>query len=154
MLPITDPKMTRFIITLQEAVNLVFKALMRMEGGEVFVPKIPSTTILDIARAVDPACKTKVIGIRPGEKLHECMIPADEARNTIEFGDHFVILPAYCNWSNKPPAYFDEGTICREGFSYSSDNNALWLTVEQLRSMIQENDQANLDASQPVTHAA
>lgn len=75
VLPITDPKMTRFIITLQEAVNLVVKAFTRMEGGEVFVPKIPSTTVLDIATAVDSTCETKVIGIRPGEKLHECMIP-------------------------------------------------------------------------------
>jgi UDP-N-acetylglucosamine 4,6-dehydratase len=155
LLPITDPKMTRFIITLQEAVNLVIKAFMRMEGGEVFVPKIPSTTILDIARAVDPTCKTKFIGIRPGEKLHECMIPADEARNTMEFDDHFVIQPAHSHWSNKPPAYADEGTCCQEGFSYSSDNNADWLTVEQLRAMIAKDcEQANLDASQPGKQAA
>jgi UDP-N-acetylglucosamine 4,6-dehydratase len=142
ILPITDPKMTRFIITLQESVNLVIKAFERMEGGEVFVPKIPSTTILDIARAVDPTCKTKVIGIRPGEKLHECMIPSDEARHTLEFDDHYIIQPAFRSWSSKPPAYAAEGRACADGFNYSSDNNSQWLSVEQLRLMIHR-DSAN-----------
>lgn len=135
-LPITDPQMTRFIITLQDAVNLVVKAFMRMEGGEVFVPKIPSTRILDIATAVDSSCRTKVIGIRPGEKLHECMIPADEARHTMEFDDHYVIQPSFRSWSNTEPAYAHEGKMCEEGFSYSSDNNTDWLSVEQLQTMI------------------
>ncbi|MDE0935795.1 MAG: UDP-N-acetylglucosamine 4,6-dehydratase (inverting) [Mariniblastus sp.] len=136
VLPITDPKMTRFIITLQEAVNLVIKAFTRMEGGEVFVPKIPSTTILDIATAVDSTCKTEVIGIRPGEKLHECMIPADDARNTLEFSDHFIIQPTFRSWSGTPPHYANEGIQCPNGFSYSSDNNLAWLTIDQLRTMI------------------
>jgi UDP-N-acetylglucosamine 4,6-dehydratase len=136
VLPITDPKMTRFIITLEQSVNLVLKAFEKMEGGEVFVPKIPSTTILDIARAVDPNCATKVIGIRPGEKLHECMIPADEARHTLEFDDHYIIQPAFRSWSNKPPAYLETGLACDEGFNYSSDNNVQWLTIAQLQSMI------------------
>ncbi len=136
VLPITDPKMTRFIITLQEGVNLVVKAFNRMEGGEVFVPKIPSTTILDIARAVDANCKTKVIGIRPGEKLHECMIPADEARHTLEFDDHYIIQPTFRSWTSQPPAYASEGTACEEGFCYASDNNSQWLSINDLRSMI------------------
>jgi UDP-N-acetylglucosamine 4,6-dehydratase len=136
VLPITDPKMTRFIITLQEGVNLVVKAFERMDGGEVFVPKIPSTTILDIAKAVDPTCKTKVIGIRPGEKMHECMIPADEARHTLEFADHYVIQPTFRSWTSEQPAYAAEGTPCADDFCYSSDNNSEWLTVPQLQSMI------------------
>lgn len=136
VLPITDPKMTRFIITLDAGVQLVFKAFEKMEGGEVFVPKIPSTRILDIARAVDPDCKIKVIGIRPGEKLHECMIPVDEARQTLEFDDHYVIQPAFRSWTSKPPSYAAAGRPCAEGFSYSSDNNDDWLSIDQLRSLI------------------
>lgn len=143
VLPITDPKMTRFIITLQAAVDLVVKAFVRMEGGEVFVPKIPSTTILDIARAVDPTCETKIIGIRPGEKLHECMIPVDEARHTLEFDDHYVIQPTFRSWSNSPPAYADEGILCKDGFCYSSDINSDWLTIPQLRAMIAQDFENN-----------
>lgn len=139
-LPITDPKMTRFIITLEEGVKLVMKAFGKMDGGEVFVPKIPSTTILDIAHAIAPECKTKIIGIRPGEKLHECMIPADEARHTLEFDDHFVIQPAFRSWSTTPPAYASEGTPCPEGFSYSSDNNEVWLNVDLIREMIRQDE--------------
>ena len=108
-LTITDPEMTRFIITLQEGVEFVIKTFSRMHGGEVFVPKIPSTTILDIARAVAPHCETRTIGIRPGEKLHECMIPEDEARQTLEFDDHFVIQPTFRSWSDQRPEYLDRG---------------------------------------------
>ena len=135
-LPITHPEMTRFIITLPEGVAFVMKAFEKMAGGEVFVPKIPSTRILDIAHAVAPNCKTKVIGIRPGEKLHECMIPSDEAMQTIEFEDHFIIEPSFRSWSDKAPAYMAEGTRCPEGFSYASDNNTDWLSIDQLRTMI------------------
>ncbi|MDB4777960.1 UDP-N-acetylglucosamine 4,6-dehydratase (inverting) [bacterium] len=136
-LPITDPSMTRFIITLDEGIRLVATAFDWMKGGEVFVPKIPSTTILDIATAVAPECKTKVVGIRPGEKLHECMIPADEARQTLEFEDHFIIQPSIRSWSNETPTYRESGTPCPEGFSYSSDNNTQWLTQQQLQHLIQ-----------------
>jgi UDP-N-acetylglucosamine 4,6-dehydratase (inverting) len=136
VLPITDPKMTRFIITLEDAVEFVMKAFAKMEGGEVFVPKIPSARIMDIASAVDETCKTEVVGIRPGEKLHECMIPADEARQTIEFDDHFIIQPGFRSWSSKTPGYLNEGCQCPAGFSYSSDNNAEWLSVPELRQMI------------------
>jgi len=128
--------MTRFIITLDEAVALVVKAFNRMEGGEVFVPKIPSARILDIAQAVAPQCDTEVVGIRPGEKLHECMLPADEARQTLEFKDHFIIQPSFRMWTNKPPRYASHGTPCEEGFCYASDTNPEWLSVEQLRAMI------------------
>jgi UDP-N-acetylglucosamine 4,6-dehydratase (inverting) len=138
VLPITDPSMTRFIITLMEGVKLVFTAFDRMEGGEIFVPKIPSTTILDIAKAVGPNCETKIIGIRPGEKLHECMIPADEARHTLEFDDHYIIQPAFRSWTTDAPQYAAQGKRCPEGFSYSSDNNDAWLTTEQIQIMLQE----------------
>jgi UDP-N-acetylglucosamine 4,6-dehydratase len=139
-LPITDPEMTRFIITLDQGVAFVIKAFETMAGGEVFVPKIPSTRILDIARAVAPHCKTKIIGIRPGEKLHECMIPADEAKQTIEFDDHFVIEPAFRNWTDQRPKYLAQGNRCPDGFCYSSDVNDHWLSIEQLRSMIPFNE--------------
>ena len=135
-LPITDPAMTRFIITLDEGIRLVATAFDWMNGGEVFVPKIPSTTILDLATAVAPECSTKIIGIRPGEKLHECMIPADEARQTLEFTNHYIIQPSFRSWTNETPTYRELGTPCEEGFSYSSDNNSQWLTIEQLRNLI------------------
>ena len=137
VLPITHPQMTRFIITLDQGVEFVLRAFERMEGGEVFVPKIPSTTILDIARAVAPECATKVVGIRPGEKLHECMIPVDEARQTLEFDDHFIILPSKRSWSKVPPPYVAAGQPLPEGFSYSSDSNAEWLNVAQVAAMIE-----------------
>ncbi len=137
VLPITHPEMTRFIITLEQGVDFVLRAFERMEGGEVFVPKIPSTTILDIARAIAPECGTRIVGIRPGEKLHECMIPLDEARQTLEFEDHFIIQPAKRSWSKSPPHYAAAGQPLPEGFSYSSDSNADWLDAAQVASLIE-----------------
>ena len=137
-LPITDPEMTRFIITLDEGIELVRTAFQWMQGGELFVPKIPSTTILDIARAVAPECKTKTIGIRPGEKMHECMIPADEARQTVEFDKHFIIQPAFRSWTSEPPQYHEAGKSCTPGFFYTSDNNKQWLDPKQLSRLIAE----------------
>jgi UDP-N-acetylglucosamine 4,6-dehydratase len=136
VLPITDPNMTRFIITLQQGVQFVLDSLSRMTGGEVFIPKIPSTRILDIAQAVAPECATKIVGIRPGEKLHECMIPQDEARQTLQFDDHFVITPALRFWTER--AIGQGGRPCGPDFSYSSDNNDHWLTIEQIRQMIED----------------
>lgn len=137
VLPITDPNMSRFIITLEQGVWFVLDAMQKMAGGEVFVPKIPSVTILDIARAVAPECKTKVVGIRPGEKLHECMIPADEARLAVEFDDHFVIKPSQRSWDNCIPWYEKSGKPCSNGFSYASDSNDRWLNPAELRELIQ-----------------
>ena len=136
VLTITDPEMTRFMITLREGVDLVLTAFKWMHGGEVFVPKIPSTTIRDIAKAVAPNCPTEIIGIRPGEKLHECMIPVDEARQTLEFSKHFVIQPATHSWTDLPPTYPEKGIPCPAGFSYSSDNNSEWLSTDELRLLI------------------
>jgi UDP-N-acetylglucosamine 4,6-dehydratase len=137
-LTITSPEMTRFVITLDQGVRFVLDAFKRMIGGEIFVPKIPSVTINDIAEAIAPECKTRVIGIRPGEKLHECMIPPDEARQTIEFDDSFIVQPATRSWSNEVPDYVAHGRPCPAGFSYSSETNAQWLSVVQLRQMIAE----------------
>jgi UDP-N-acetylglucosamine 4,6-dehydratase len=136
VLPITDPNMTRFIITLGQGVQFVLDSLGRMTGGEVYIPKIPSTRILDIAQAIAPECATKIVGIRPGEKLHECMIPQDEARQTLEFDDYFVITPALRFWTER--AIGQGGRPCAADFSYSSDNNDCWLTIEQIRQMIED----------------
>ena len=136
VLPITSSDMTRFIITLEQGVRFVLQSFERMFGGEVFVPKIPSTTVVDIATAVAPGCQQIVIGIRPGEKLHECMVPRDEARQTLEFDDHYVIQPTLRYWTNQPPEYLESGSPCSDGFTYSSDTNDDWLTVQQLQQLI------------------
>ncbi len=155
VLPITHPEMTRFIITLDQGVEFVLKSFERMAGGEVFVPKIPSTTILEIARAVAPDCETKIVGIRPGEKLHECMVPVDEARQTLEFDDHFVIQPVRRSWTRQVPAYIAQGRPCLEGFSYSSDTNEHWLTNADLVRMIEMTcPSENGTAPRPLLHAA
>lgn len=133
VLPVTDPKMTRFWITLEQAVKFVVMSLQRMQGGEIFVPKIPSMNIIDLARAIAPECRFDVVGVRPGEKLHETMVPEDDARNTVEYDDCFVIRPASANGR----AYTNGGKPCPEGFRYSSDNNSNWLTVEELQKMVQ-----------------
>lgn len=136
VLPITSDEMTRFVITLEQGVDFVLKSFDRMSGGELFVPKIPSVSITDIAKAVAPECETKVIGIRPGEKMHECMVPEDEARQTLEFDDHYVIQPSARPWSNVDPDYVAHGKPCASNFHYSSDNNTDWLSVEMLREVI------------------
>jgi len=135
-LPITDPRMTRFWITLQQGVDFVLKSVQRMRGGEIFVPKIPSINILDLARAVAPECPTKTVGIRPGEKLHETMISEDSARLTLEYADHYVILPDPQCMGFTRQADLEEGRPCPDGFCYSSDTNSRWLTVDELRRMI------------------
>lgn len=133
-LPITDPRMTRFWLTLDQAVEFVLKCLDRMEGGEIFVPKIPSMTVMDLAKAIAPECTTEVVGIRPGEKIHEVMIPEDDARNALEFEDHFTILPS---WMQQAVEAHDDsgGRRCPDGFRYASDTNDRWLTVDDLRAM-------------------
>jgi len=132
ILPITDPRMTRFWITLEQGVAFVLKSLERMEGGELFIPKIPSMNIMDLARAIAPECRTEVVGIRRGEKLHEMMITEDDARMAWEFDDHYRITPRSDNGCAEAG-----GKRCPEGFAYSSETNTEWLTVEQLREMIE-----------------
>ena len=133
---ITDERMTRFWITLPQAVDLVLHALDNMEGGEVFVPKIPSMRVVELADAIAPDAPRELIGIRPGEKLHEILITADEARHTIDMGEVFVVLPEHPWWDSKRSSI--EGRDVADGFSYSSDNNDEWLTVEELRTLLGE----------------
>lgn len=147
VLPITDPRMTRFWITLEQGVDFVLASLERMHGGEIFVPKIPSMRITDLARAIAPKCKTKIVGIRPGEKLHEIMVPEDDAHHTVEYNKYFAILPTFHDWSAKEYLLEKGGKLCPDGFSYSSDKNTHWLTMDELRSM------AGLDMEKEVKSA-
>ena len=136
VLPITDERMTRFNITLDEGVSLVLLALRHMWGGEIFVPKIPSYRIIDVVEAIAPGCRKELVGIRPGEKLHEEMITADDALNSLEFRDYYVILPSIRLWDVAEfMAHFD-GKLCELGFSYNSGTNPRWLDIEQIREMI------------------
>lgn len=131
---VTDSRMTRFSITLEEGVDFVLASLGRMDGGELFVPKIPSYRILDVAEAVAPGVPIEEIGIRPGEKLHESMITSNDSRSTVEYDDYYVIQPTLQWWTSSKK---DDGTPCQEGFSYRSDKNDRWLTVEDLRRLIE-----------------
>lgn len=137
-LPITDPRMTRFWITLQDGVDLVFKSFERMYGGEIFVPKIPSARMTDLAASMAPNLPTKIIGIRPGEKLHEIMCPVDNAHQTLEFSDHYVICPAITftiQSDYKTDAVGETGMPVEENFEYSSGTNPHFLTVAELREL-------------------
>src|SRR3989338_5798707 len=138
-LPITDPRMTRFWITLQDGVDLVFKSFERMYGGEIFVPKTPSARMIDLASAMAPNLPTKIIGIRPGEKLHEIMCPADNAHQTLEFAGHYVICPAITfiiQVDYKTNAIGERGNPVAEGFEYSSGTNSHFLTVGELQELV------------------
>jgi len=137
-LPITDPNMTRFMISLQEGVKLVWHAFDDMYGGEIYVRKIPSMVITDIAKAVDENAKHKIIGIRPGEKIHEQMIGIEDAPHTYEYNDHFKILPAIYNWSSDPERN-KGGVKVDDNFTYSSDQNNEWMTVKDLKQWIKDN---------------
>jgi UDP-N-acetylglucosamine 4,6-dehydratase len=130
---ITDERMTRFWIMLPQAVDLVLYALDNMHGGEVFIPKIPSMRVVDLAEAIAPGVPRETIGIRPGEKLHELMITADESRHAIDAGEVYVVLPEQPWWDATPGAI---GEALPDGFVYASDTNDVWLTVPQLRAML------------------
>ena len=134
-LPITDTKMTRFMISLDQGVELVWQAFDDMVGGEIYVKKIPSITIADIALAVDPSARHEIVGIRPGEKLHEEMISAEDALNSYEYNDYYKILPSINEW-HKDPSRIKDGVLVAPGFTYSSDNNTDWLSAEGLREWI------------------
>ena len=137
-LPVTDPRMTRFWITLQQGVDFVLRNFARMHGGEIFVPKIPSMRIMDLVESLSHGIPTKIIGIRPGEKLHEIMCPADDSHLTLEFHDHYVISPSII--FNQPVDYRENklgeiGEPVNQGFEYNSGTNPVFLSVEQLREM-------------------
>lgn len=139
-LPITDPRMTRFWITLQQGVDFVLKSFERMRGGEIFVPKIPSIRILDLAAAMAPDLGTKIVGIRPGEKLHEVMCPADDAHLTLEFADHYVIQPTILcsnNHDYSKNILGEKGQPVPDGFEYSSGTNLHFLTIEEAQKINQ-----------------
>lgn len=134
-LPITDARMTRFFITLQDGVDFVLRSLSYMQGGEIFVPKIPSIKVTDLATAIAPNLPQKVIGIRPGEKLHEIMVTADDAAQTIELQDQYVIQPMLSSW--RPDIYLAKGAKpCEEAFHYSSNNNPHWLDVPEIGALL------------------
>ena len=137
-LPITDARMTRFWLNLENGVEFVLKNFQRMKGGEIFIPKIPSMRIMDLAKAIAPNLPTKIVGIRPGEKLHEVMCPADLYYETLEFDDHYVIMPSTRFWKNvdyTTNAVGEKGQPVPDGFEYNSGTNPHFLTVEELREM-------------------
>lgn len=135
-LPITDLRMTRFWITIEQGVNFVLSSLEMMQGGEIFVPKIPSTKITELASVMAPGLPHKVVGIRPGEKLHEVMITEDDARNTLEMADRYLIQPWFNSWNSAP--YLAAGAKpVADGFRYSSDTNPAWLKDDEIARMLE-----------------
>ncbi len=138
VLPITDDRMTRFMISLEEGVELVWHAFEDMEGGEIYVKKIPSMKVTDLARVIAPEAKQEVVGIRPGEKLHEQMISAEDALYTYEYPEHFKILPTINGWSTCLKRIKD-GKKVQEGFVYTSDSNSEWMSDSDLQSWIEIN---------------
>lgn len=134
ILPITDPGMTRFWITLEQGVNFVLECLERMVGGELFVPKIPSMNMMELAKAIAPECKTEIIGIRPGEKLHEVMVPKDDAHRTIEYDDKYIIQPDFRFFGRR----FNStgGKPVLEGFEYNSETNPWKLSISEMKNII------------------
>ena len=138
VLPITDERMTRFMISLEQGVELVWHAFNDMVGGEIYVKKIPSMKVTDLARVIAPECEQEVVGIRPGEKLHEQMIGVEDAHYTFEYPEHYKILPSINEWSRSPERIKD-GKKVPEGFVYASDNNAEWMTDTDLQAWINAN---------------
>jgi UDP-N-acetylglucosamine 4,6-dehydratase len=138
VLPITDPRMTRFWITLSEGAAFVERCLGLMRGGEIFIPKIPSMKIVDLASAIGPECRQEIIGIRPGEKLHEIMIPRDEARHTLELKDYYLIYPDSALWGydRSSPYGGETGASVPEDFEYTSDGNTAWVGPNDLATYI------------------
>ena len=137
-IPITDERMTRFSITLGVGVDFVFRTLDIMQGGEIFVPKIPSVRITDLAEAIAPGVSQEIIGIRPGEKIDEEMITETDGPNTLEFKDYYMILPSLDFKNHKVKQGLDNGQQCPPGFKYNSGNNPDWLTIKQIRNLVED----------------
>jgi UDP-N-acetylglucosamine 4,6-dehydratase len=135
-LPVTDARMTRFWITLPQAVQFVIDSFDQMQGGELYVPRIPSMKLTDLVEAVAPGSETYEMGIRPGEKLHEEMISLDDSRRTLRIGDRYVVLPTIANWGFTPP----EGDALPDGFAYQSNTNDLWLNAKDIRAILEDLD--------------
>ena len=138
-LPITDPRMTRFMISLEQGVELVWHAFEDMFGGEIYVKKIPSMNIIDLANVVVPSAEHEIVGIRPGEKLHEQMIGEEDSASTYEYKDHFKILPVINGW-DKDPRRMKDGELVPQGFTYSSENNTEWMSSGELEGWISKNN--------------
>lgn len=132
VLTITDERMTRFWLTLDQGVNFVLNSIERMQGGEIFIPKIPSMRMMDLAEAIAPEAEKEIVGIRPGEKLHEIMITEDESRHAKEFSDYFIIEPEFAFWDKEKHV---DGNSLPDGYRYSSEINDKWLTKEELKRM-------------------
>lgn len=141
---VTDPRMTRFWLTLEQGVRFVINSIDQMHGGEIFVPKIPSMRLMDLAETIAPGCEIKTIGIRPGEKLHEVLVSEDEARNTVETSDRYVIQPAHPWWR---PENWSNGKPLSEGFRYASDTNDRWLSNRDLIELISPGSMAEEPAT-------
>ena len=146
VLTITDERMTRFWLSLEQGVRFVIRCIEQMQGGEVFVPKIPSMNIIDLAKAIAPDAKLNVVGIRPGEKLHEVLISRDESRSTVELEDMFVVQPAEAIWFGY--AWKDKGEPLPDGFRYSSSDNDDWLDLEQIREIVAPFEAAYAEGNQ------
>jgi UDP-N-acetylglucosamine 4,6-dehydratase len=144
VLPVTHPEMTRFWITLDQGACFVLNALGQMRGGEIFVPKIPSMRITDLAKLIGPDCRQDIVGIRPGEKLHEMMVGAEDSRNTVDCGSHYVIQPVLRFWDAKDSGY-SQLPHCPAGFAYTSDTNNQWVTPAEMMSMILNLDLPYID---------
>jgi UDP-N-acetylglucosamine 4,6-dehydratase len=134
VLPITDSRMTRFWITVEQGVNFVLNCLEQMVGGELFVPKIPSMNIMDLAKVIAPECKTEIVGIRPGEKLHEVMVTRDDARRTLEYDDHYVVQPDFEYWGHRCKE--NGGKKVAEDFEYNSGTNPWFLTIDEMGKIL------------------
>ena len=137
VLPITHPEMTRFWITLEQAAHFVLNALRHMRGGEIFVPKIPSMRITDLARLIGPDCRQDIVGIRPGEKLHEMLVEPEAGRKTLDCGSHYVIQPMLGFWNPNANGYAGKPN-CPDGFAYTSDTNGRWVSPAEMKQMILE----------------
>ena len=145
VLPITDPEMTRFNITLQGGVNMVMHALEHAWGGELFVPKIPSYKILDVAKAIGPKCQYSIVGIRPGEKVHEEMISTSDSFNTYDIDKYYVIIPQNPNWDVNDFINSFKAVKVKKGFSYNSGDNDSWVTIDQIRNLIIDNIDSSIN---------
>lgn len=143
ILPITDKRMTRFNISLEEGISLVLYAIENAWGGEIFVPKIPSYRIMDVAEAIGPRCKKEIVGVRPGEKIHEEMITESDSFNTVDLGKYYAILPTEPNWNINDYLNNVEAKYVPQGFKYSSGSNTQWLSVEEIRSLIRKHVEPN-----------
>jgi UDP-N-acetylglucosamine 4,6-dehydratase len=147
---VTDPRMSRFWITLDQGVRFVISSIETMHGGEVFVPKLPSMRLMDLATTLAPDCEIEFVGIRPGEKLHEAMVMEDEARHTVDAGDRYIILPAHNWWAE---TNWSSAAKLPDGFSYRSDNNDQWLDSDGLLTLINETEGEEITVHHPIGHS-